>query len=338
MDVPPRKKREIKAYALELMEDELASIAYERTAAKFGIHPTTVSKFVREQATESVQYSDKYPVTVSGYSTSTVNVELTRETTVECFISDIHWHPEYGQGHDPAAYAVTLELLKRIQPDILFFGGDIMDCYAPSRYDKIPRLATPEAFDAEIHFGRQCLAEVCAAVPNARKIWLTGNHELRLPRSVLTNAPWLTNKIQDVEGLLQLSQFEVETVDDGYKIGKLRHYHGHNLAGAGRVNTAKNKFERMLTNMIYGHHHKFASWYQRDQDGSYFGAFGNGTLHWLEAEYAKNPDWTQGVSFVQYSKAGNFHIDQVLIHKPSVWSPHAEVLYAGNHIRVDMQR
>lgn len=330
----PRERREIVAAYQKAVYDLPKMDAYKVVGEQFDTHPSTIATLVKKaekQPTETVP--------VSFYQRSEdVTVELTREVTVEAFVSDIHWHPEYGQGHDPAAYAVALALLKELQPDILFFGGDCLDVYAPSRYDKTPRLATPEAFDGEIHYGRQRIHEICSAVPNARKIWLTGNHELRLPRSVLTNAPWLANKIQDVEGLLNLDEFDIQKVEDGYKIGKLRHYHGHNLAGAGRVNTAKNKFERMLTNFIYGHHHKFASWYQRDQDGSYFGAFGNGCLQWLSTEYAPMPDWTQGLSFVQYSKSGNFHIDQVLVHKPSVWSHHAEILYAGHHLRVDMQR
>lgn len=342
MALSPREIREIRQRFAELREDHRKGDCYEMIATEFGVHASTVAKLGKEVETNASTVLS--PEIISGNYASfmqtpmeNVKVELTRESTVEAFISDIHWHPEHGQGHDPAAYIATLELLKELQPDMVFFGGDILDCYAPSRYDKIPRLATAEAFDGEIHYGRARLAEIANAVPNARKIWLTGNHELRLPRSVLTNAPWLASRIQDVEGLLGISEFEIETVDDGFAIGKLRHYHGHNLVGAGRVNTAKNKFERMLTNMIYGHHHKFASWYQRDQNGGYFGAFGNGTLHWLSAEYAANPDWTQGISFVQYTKSGNFHVDQVLIHKPSVWSPHSEILYAGKHIRVNLQ-
>jgi hypothetical protein len=331
--LPPIKKRQAVARYEALARDIGKGPALAQVAAEVGVSVTSVSKWRETHKPDSHTTVNAPFVITPGEA----KVELTREVTTEAFISDIHWHPEHKQGHDPAAYDAALEMLKLIQPDIVYFGGDILDCYAPSRYDKVPRLATPEAFDGEIAYGRERLQEVCDALPNARKIWLTGNHELRLPRSVQANAPWLVGRMQDIENLLGLSSFGVEFVDDGHQIGKLRHYHGHNLAGAGRVNTAKAKFERMLTNLIYGHHHKFAKWYQRDQDGGYFGAFGNGTLHWLSAEYAHNPDWTQGFSVVQYARSGRFHIDQVLIHKPSVWSPHAEVIYAGNHVTVNRQ-
>lgn len=330
---PPKEKRQAVQRFNALAKDHGRGKAKVMTAEEFGVSVGSIDKW-REKHQPETPSTVYAPFVITP---GTAEIQFTREVTTEAFISDVHFHPEHKQGHDPAAYEAGFQMLKILQPDILYFGGDIADLYAPSRYDKIPRLGTPEAFDGEIHYCREKIGELCEALPNARKIWLTGNHELRLPRSVAVNAPWLSSRLQNVESLLGLSEHEVEFVDDGHRVGNLRHYHGHNLAGAGRVNTAKNKFERMLTNMIYGHHHKFARWYQRDQDGGYYGAFGNGCFQWLSTDYAVNPDWTQGFSVVQYAKSGNFHADQLLIHKPSVWSPHAEMIYAGNHVRVNLQ-
>lgn len=332
-------------YPLQLLrEDAISQVANEQ-----GVPPTTLKKWLSGQHRKNIvaaaraEDARRPTESVSLYSPfaieeRTAKVELTREVTTEVFLSDVHWHPEPSIGHDEAAYAVALELIKDIQPDILFFGGDVVDCYAASRYDKKPRLGTPEAFKGEIHFAKQRMTELRRALPNTRFIWLMGNHELRIPKSVYTNAPWLAEYVTDVSRWLELDRYGCESVSDGYQIGKLRHYHGDRLAGSGRVNTAKNKFERMLCNMIFGHHHKFSSWYQRDQDGSYLGAFGNGCLQWLSVEYAEHPDWTQGLSVIQYGKSGAFHVDQVLIHKPSVWSKHAEAIYGGKHYRVNMER
>lgn len=324
----PKTKREVLTRLSQVLQDENVGVACGIVGEEFDISPVVINKWRTGQHLNKL--SEIVPPVVPP-----AKVEFSNEVTTEVFLSDVHWHPEPRQGHDEAAYEATVQMLEKIQPDILFFGGDILDCYAPSRYLKEPRLATPQAFDAEIEWGKMELRRLRKILPHARMIWLTGNHELRLPKSVITNAPWLAGKIGDVESMLELSAFNIEVVEDGYRIGKLRHYHGHNLAGAGRVNTAKNKFERMLTNLIYGHHHKFAKWYQRDQDGSYFGAFGNGTLHSLSAEYAANPDWTQGFSVIRYARSGNFHVDQVLVHKPSVWSRHAEIIYGTEHVRVE---
>lgn len=337
----PRLKREAVAEYERLCHDELRTVAAGIVAERFGCSASTIQKAAAEAAKVtqciSMDTSDVYrPFNMSPVKAA--NVELSKETTVEAFISDVHWHPEAAHGHDPAAWAITALALKELQPDIVFLGGDIVDCYAPSRYEKIPRLATPEAFNGEIHYAKERLTELRETVPNARIIWLTGNHELRLPRSIQSNAPWLYDAFQSVESRLDLSQYDAELVEDGYQIGKLRHYHGHENAGAGRVNIAKAKFERLLCNAIFGHHHRFSKWIQRNADGGYWGAFGNGCLQWLSVDFAKNTEWHQGFTIIEYSRGGNFHVDQVLIVKPEIFSHKAELIYQGRHLKVDMER
>jgi hypothetical protein len=330
----PKLKREVLAEYWALRDDHLAKVAMQLIFEKYGVAESTLHYWKTHSPAPAATnyYTPNFTVP------KPASVELLKETTVEFFISDVHFHPEPGQGHDPAAWQVVEEALKHFQPDIVFFGGDICDMYAPSRYDKVPRLATPEAFQAEVIYCQTRLREIREICPNARFIWLTGNHETRLPRSVMTNAPWLFNYIRNIESVLDLSRLDIEYVQDGFQIGKLRHYHGHNNPGSGRVNAAKTKFERLLCNAIFGHHHKFSKWLQRDQDGGYFGAYVNGCVQWLSTDYAPNPDWTQGWTVVEYSKGGLFHVDQVLIHKPAVWSFKAEALYSGIHIKVDTEK
>jgi hypothetical protein len=268
-----------------------------------------------------------------------VKVELNREVTTEIFLSDIHLHPEHSQGHDPAALALIEEVIKTIQPDIIYFGGDIGDYYAASRYDGVPILKTPEAYEGEIEYVRQRVGEIIANAPNARVFWddEDGNHGRRMKKSVFANAPWLINRIKNVEADLDLERFDVKCVRDGFKVGKLAHWHGDDLPGAG-AHIAKAKFMRELDNIIFGHHHNFSEHIQKKPDGGYYGAFGNGCLQWLSTDYAPRPNWQQGARVVQYSKSGNFHVDKILVHKPSVWSPHAETIYAGTHFKVDMSK
>jgi hypothetical protein len=268
-----------------------------------------------------------------------VKVELSREVTTEVFLSDIHLHPEHSQGHDPAALALIEQVIKAIQPDIIYFGGDIGDYYAASRYDGVPILKTPEAYEGEIEYVRQRVGEIIANAPNARVYWddEDGNHGRRMKKSVFANAPWLINRIKNVEADLDLERFDVKCVRDGFKVGKLAHWHGDDLPGAG-AHIAKAKFMRELDNIIFGHHHNFSEHIQKKPDGGYYGAFGNGCLQWLSTDYAPRPNWQQGARVVQYSKSGNFHVDKILVHKPSVWSPHAETIYAGTHFKVDMSK
>lgn len=269
-------------------------------------------------------------------SENQIKISLSQEITTEFFLSDLHWHPEHSEGHDPAVWAVIKQALKLFQPDIVYFGGDILDCYAPARYLGTPRLKTPEAYDGEIIFGKQCLQSVRTLCPNARFIWLTGNHEERVRKSIFNNASWLLSRLRSVESDLGLSEFDCALVEDGHKIGKLAHYHGDKIPGAGRVNVAKTKFERLIGNFIFGHHHRFSKWMPKNTDGGYYGAFGNATAQWLAPDYAPHNDWQQGFSVIEYAKSGLFHVDQVLIHKPSIWSAKAESVYGGQHIKVNL--
>lgn len=195
-----------------------------------------------------------------------------------------------------------------------------------------------QAYDGEIHFGRIQLADVRRIAPNSRFVWLTGNHEERVKKSIFSDASWLYNRLQSVEDDLRLSEFDCSLVRDGHKIGKLAHYHGDKIPGGGRVNVAKNKFDRLIGNFIFGHHHRFSKWMPKNTDGGYYGAFGNATTQWLAPGYAPHNDWQQGFSVVQYAKSGNFHVDQILIHKPGIWSPKAEAIYGGVHYKVDMEK
>ena len=261
---------------------------------------------------------------------------LDREVTVEFFISDVHFHPEHDQGHDPAAWELTRQALVEFQPDIVVLGGDINDIYAPSRYEKVPRLATPEAFREEMEFGLEMRREIREAVPDARIYEIRSNHHDRIKKSVRSNAPWLTGFIDDLF-YCSSKELGIKYVDDDFKIGKLHHAHGDQHPGGGRGNIAKGKFERCLHNLIFGHHHKFASWIVRNPEGGYWGAWGNGTLHWLEAEYAARPDWNQGFSIVEFAKSGNFNVNQVLIHKPSVKSMKASAVIQGKELSVNLK-
>lgn len=294
----------------------------------------TVQSLTQELANiKNTIYSPVLPTPISQ-----PEITFTQDITVEAFISDLHLHPEHGLGHDPAAWLLARKIIQDLKPDIVFWGGDIADCYSASRYQKKPRLSTPEAFKAEMDYVRQELFGFVKSLPESTEhIWLTGNHEQRIPKNVLTNAPWLMGEIQSAEDRIGLSEINVKIVEDGYKIGKLAHFHGDLVPGTGRVNTAKNKFDRLNMNMIFGHCHRFSEWIPRDQDHSYRGSWGNGCLHWLTAEYTKFPEWHLGFRVIEYARNGTFHVSKVLIHKPSVWSPIAEAIFRGKHYKVDMR-
>lgn len=149
----PKDKREALAEFETLAYDLKRTDAANIVGKKYGVSHMSILSWAKKAAKRPQEPTEIYrPFNLA---TTDRAVALTGETTVEAFISDVHWHPEASHGHDPAAWAITANALKMIQPSIVFMGGDIVDCYAPSRYEKIPRLATPEAFNGEIHYASQ---------------------------------------------------------------------------------------------------------------------------------------------------------------------------------------
>ena len=229
------------------------------------------------------------------------------DVSCEVFLSDVHFPFE-----DKEAWALTLTVVKRVEPQLVWIGGDFNDFYAISRFDTSPsrKLGLQDEVDAAV----KGLAQLRKAAADARIVWQIGNHEERLVKYLWGKAPELSGlRALSFEALFSLQKFQVEFVND-YKaraVGKLWHLHGDKAPG-GNVNPARGKLNQIHDNIIFGHHHKFQAEYQRDLSKVVRGAFANGCLCGLEPEFAPYNDWSQGVSIVRYTKGGYFHVDQVV--------------------------
>ena len=182
---------------------------------------------------------------------------------LEVFLSDIHFPFE-----DRASWQLTLDVIKDIKPDMVFLGGDILDCYAVSQYDREPDRKLTLQQDLDYAFEE--LSRLRKACPkNTKILYLEGNHETRLTRYLQSKAEELSvlNAIKLPE-LLKLDKLKIKWIPNGSrtKIGKLWHLHGNEIAGGG-ANIAKAKFDRLGTNIIFGHHHKMQSFIKRNYEG-----------------------------------------------------------------------
>lgn len=86
------------------------------------------------------------------------------------FVSDIH-----APYHDPSAVELTLKILADAKPDVLFFGGDIADCYAVSDFDRDPQRVV--RFQDELDSAIAIMSAMRGLAKNA--LFLPGNHESR---------------------------------------------------------------------------------------------------------------------------------------------------------------
>ncbi len=234
---------------------------------------------------------------------------------LEVFLSDIHVPFE-----DKIAVAFTLKIIKKLQPDLVWLGGDIVDFMALSRWDKSPRrkLMLQEELDATVIL----LEKLRTAAPRAQMVWMDGNHEHRLEKYLLNKAEEFAYlRALELPYLLDMDKLEIKYVGHGkpQKVGHLYHLHGDEFS-SGSTNIARGQLMKLQKNAISGHNHRHQNDYQRDVSGKIIGSWKNGCLCGLQPEYDIAPNWTQGITVIQYSTHGSFHVSQ-LVYFPAERQP-----------------
>lgn len=245
--------------------------------------------------------------------------------------------------HDERAISVSLAIVKAAQPDLVVLVGDNLDF--PEFSTKF-RLSPAFAFTTQASIDRATIlcAQVREAAPNARIVWLAGNHEERLPRLLLDNAKAAYGirrgndpesfPVMSVPYLCRMDEFGVQ-FHPGYPASniwitdRLQVIHGDKVASNG--STAHKYLSHAKTSVIYGHIHR-REWAERtrdDHDGPRtILAASPGCLCRvdgvvpstkqgidLDGRPLRRPeDWQQGLAVIPYDQeTGNFVYEQVAI-------------------------
>ena len=106
-------------------------------------------------------------------------------------LPDVQWgYRRHDTGlepfHDERALAVALEIVTRLNPSKVVLLGDNLDNAEFSRFEQEPAFA--QTTQASIDACHEYLAKLRAAAPDSEIVWLEGNHEARLQKSVIANA------------------------------------------------------------------------------------------------------------------------------------------------------
>lgn len=175
---------------------------------------------------------------------------------------DIHWGFERRNRHkvpihDQRTLSAVLGFAKDFKPNILVWGGDILDCGAISHHNRKKRLAVEDLRLAEDAVGLAAyMASLRAAAGGSdlQEYYLLGNHE-----------DWLKDVIEEypaLEGILGVRQLlnlppSVQLIDQGgsLQLGKLVFLHGDQLKGGDYV--AKRNGEIYAKNIRFGHYHTY---------------------------------------------------------------------------------
>lgn len=245
--------------------------------------------------------------------------------------------------HDEAALNVALAVIAEVQPDVLVLVGDNLDLAEFGRYRLTP--AFQQTTQATIDWGTTFAARLRAVAPEAKIVWLAGNHEERMPSFILDNARpafglrrgaepagW---PVLSVPHLLHFDDYGVEYLP-GYPASnywineRLRVIHGHKVKSGG--STAHGYLATEKTSVIYGHVHR-REWAERtrqDHDGPRTimaaspgclartdGAVPStkGGTDLFGRPLATQEDWQQGLAVVHFEPGdGRFAYEQLAIH------------------------
>ena len=245
--------------------------------------------------------------------------------------------------HDERAISVALDIVTDINPHLVVLVGDNLDAAELGKYRTTP--AYQQTTQAAIDRLAVLCAELRQAAPNARIIWLAGNHEERLPRYILDNAvaafglrkgnapeSW---PVMSLPYLARMDEHGVEYLP-GYPASafwindRLRVIHGDKVASGG--STAHKYLGNEKVSVIYGHIHRreYAARTREDRDGpKEIMAASPGCLARITGQVPSTKggvdldgrpltrieDWQQGIAVVDYQEGdGMFTYQNIAIH------------------------
>lgn len=219
-------------------------------------------------------------------------------------LSDIHF-----PYHDKTALMLALRDGRQNEVDGILLNGDILDCYQLSKFAKDSR---KPSIRAEMDVFRFFIDQLKQRFPNAEIYYKLGNHEVRLERWIQQNAQMFDGMF-DLENLINFRDSGVVYLKDniGVKMGKLHIIHGHEIrASMGVVNIARTYYMKAQTNLLFGHWHQQQEYISRTMDGHNVGAWAQGCLCKLDAEYTYGINqWVHGFSIVELlNDAGDFRV------------------------------
>lgn len=231
------------------------------------------------------------------------------------FISDLHCPFQ-----SKAAVAITCKAIRDYKPNCLIIGGDFFDCFSISDHDRSP--GRVQFLQDEFDASRPTIKEIDDAAGDADIWWVDGNHEYRLQR-LLHKSP----------GLFSLRSLEIPIAAElpkrwlyhpnqtRFKLGALSALHGDLRARGNSVqHPGYGMLKKLRMSCLFGHLHRFQSYYERAADGSIRAGFANACLCDIEqADWITSPDWQEGFSTLDFDwSLGIFSVAPHLIVKQAL--------------------
>ncbi len=295
------------------------------------------------------------PTSPRVYPVRTNARRVTKKDKLAAVWSDVQFGYRDIQGvmvptHDPRALNVARQVIKHVQPDLLVDIGDALD-FEPLSHFKDDNRAKTLLKPTFAGFQREVTAGIRADNPDARYVWIEGNHEKRWFKQIYDRFPELADvynvspegalgaQALSLQSILHLKELEVEFLE-GYPANRFkineRLYAMHGDATKGKDNTPNHYLHRgdMPTkSFLSGHTHRNESastrtrieentWVTREGhsfgalckiDGTVAGVTSGRRLDGSNVE--STPNWQHGLGIVEYREGDEpFDVHHVAIH------------------------
>lgn len=219
------------------------------------------------------------------------------------FISDLHI-----PYHDIQAVKLAIKYGYEKGMRGIFLGGDIIDFYGISRYQRLPHLRHVKT---DIEATRQFLYNLRTKFPDLEIYYKIGNHENRWTNYLMNQAPEVfdLDSVQFDE-LLHLTKLRIKMVDSltVTEFGRLNILHGHEIMGGG-VHVARNFRIKASDNILFGNFHRTKEDVTKTIKNKVMGSWAVGCLCGLSPDYMSINDWNLGFAFITREKDGNFSVE-----------------------------
>ena len=202
------------------------------------------------------------------------------------------------------------------QPDLEVYNGDIIDFYSISSFDKNPSRVFK--LQDELDNTHAWLDERATANPNARRIFIEGNHEDRLRHFLWKDASNLSSlRVLDFEELMRFKELGMENLTYMSVLDFLgfRIQHGWKASGGSTpwpINVGRFMAQKEGSSGLCGHTHRASIYCWTTSRGSH-SYVENGCLCRFDLEYAPFPNWQQAFSYGEV-KNGKVHTKLVQIY------------------------
>ena len=231
------------------------------------------------------------------------------------WLSDIH-----VPNHDEKAVLLALEYGLQNKIDCIVLGGDVIDNNPFTRFDKKPdRGEAKKMFEATIDL----LMTIRLTFPDAKIIWLEGNHDRWYQKWLMKNAPMVwDDNYYSLESRLKLDDFDIMYLEEKQvlKIDGLHCLHGHTLVKGvfSPVNPARGVFLRAKASTIIGHCHQSSKHTESNLKGQIISCFSTGALCTLQPDYdPHNTKHNLGFAHITRNN-GNYHVRNLEIYNNQI--------------------